>query len=212
MITLDGKEIRQMTARERASRMAYVSQSSRMAFPYSVVEVVLMGRVAHMRLGSAVSKKDREIAWKMMRRLGIEHLAEENFQVLSGGERQMVLIARALTQQADYLILDEPTAALDYSNQVQILQMIRELSEEGYGILMNSHFPDHAFLVCDKAVLMKEGNVLAFGEPEKVVTGESLTELYGVSVSVSDALIKDKSAQTVQRVCVPVMYKEEKKL
>lgn len=212
VITLDGKEIRQMTARERASRMAYVSQSSRMAFPYSVEEVVLMGRVAHMRLGSAVSKKDREIAWKMMRRLGIEHLAEENFQVLSGGERQMVLIARALTQQADYLILDEPTAALDYSNQVKILQIIRELSEEGYGILMTSHFPDHAFLVCDKAVLMKEGNVLAFGEPEKVVTGESLTELYGVSVSVSDALIKDKSAQTVQRVCVPVMYKEEKKL
>ena len=106
--------------------------------------------------------------------------------------------------------MDEPTAALDYSNQVKILKMVRELAKDGYGVLMTSHFPDHAFLVCDKAVLMKEGHVLAFGKPEDVVTGENLTELYGVPVGVSDALIKDRAAQITQKVCVPIMYKEEK--
>lgn len=211
-ITLDGKEIRHMSPKERATRLAYVSQSSRMSFPYSVEEVVLMGRVAHMRLGSAVSREDRRIAWEMMERLGIRHMAGENFQILSGGERQMVLIARALTQQADYLILDEPTAALDYCNQVKILNMIRSLSRDGYGILMTSHFPDHAFLVCNKAALLKGGHVLAFGAPEEIVTTKSLTELYGVPVCVSEAPLKDISAQSLQKVCVPIINKEEEKV
>ena len=208
-IMLDGKEIRYMSPRERASRLAYVSQSSRMSFPYSVEEVVLMGRIAHMRLGNAVSKEDRRIAWEMMEKLGIQRMAGENFQILSGGERQMVLIARALTQQADYLILDEPTAALDYCNQVRILDMIRNLSRDGYGILMTSHFPDHAFLVCNKAVLLKGGHVLAFGNPDEVVTSENLTELYGVPVCVTEAPIRDRKAQNLQKVCVPII-KEEK--
>ncbi len=208
-IILNDKEIRHMTARERAAQLAYVSQSSQMAFPYSVEEVVLMGRIAHMGLGAAVSDKDRRIAWEMMTRLGIEKMADENFQVLSGGERQMVLIARALAQQARYLILDEPTAALDYSNQVKILEMIQSLSKDGYGVLMTSHFPDHAFLVCDKAVLLKNGHVLAFGPPDEVVTGKNLTELYGVPVCVAETLIKNKSSQTLQKVCVPMMKKEE---
>lgn len=209
-ILLEGREISHMSSRERAGRMAYVSQSTSLSFPYSVEEVVLMGCVAHMRLGASISKRDRSIAEEVMERMGIIDMRHKNFRVLSGGERQMVLIARALTQQADYLILDEPTAALDYSNQVRILDMIQGLSKSGYGILMTSHFPDHAFLVCTKAVLMRDGVVTAFGTPDQVVTGENLTELYHVPVSVTEAVLENKGGQAVQKVCIPVIKRREK--
>lgn len=204
-ILLDGRDICCMTSRERAARLAYVSQSTGLSFPYSVEEVVLMGRVAHMRLGASISKKDRSIAYEVMDRMGIMDMKHKNFQILSGGERQMVLIARALTQQANYLILDEPTAALDYSNQVKILDMIRNLSGGGYGILMTSHFPDHAFLACNKAVLMRDGGVMAFGTPDQVVTSDNLTELYRIPVVVTEAALENKGEQAIQRVCVPVI-------
>lgn len=208
-ITLDGKEISRMSARERAAHLAYVSQSTQLTFPYTVEEVVLMGRIAHMRLGASVSEKDRNIADEVMKHLGIQEMAQKNFQALSGGERQMVLIARALAQHAEYLILDEPTAALDYSNQVKILNMIRKLADEGYGILMTTHFPDHAFLACSKAVLMRDGTVMDFGSPEGVVTSENLTRLYHVPVCVTEAALKDTGDETIQKVCVPILKKGE---
>lgn len=208
-ITLDGKEICRMSARERAAHLAYVSQSTQLTFPYTVEEVVLMGRVAHTRLGASISIKDQQIAEEAMEHLGIQRMAKNNFQTLSGGERQMVLIARALAQRAEYLILDEPTAALDYSNQVKILNMIRKLADEGYGILMTTHFPDHAFLACNKALLMRDGTVMDFGGPESVVTSESLTRLYHVPVCVTEAVLKDTGDEMIQKVCVPILKKGE---
>ena len=208
-VLLDGREILSMPARERASKIAYVAQSGNLSFPYSVEEVVLMGRTAHMRLGASIRKNDRAIAWEMMERLGISHMAYKNFQVLSGGERQMVLIARALTQQARFLILDEPTAALDYSNQVKILTMLRALALDGYGILMTTHFPDHAFLACSKAVLMRDGEVKAFGSPQEVVTSDQLTELYRVPICVTDATLENTGETLTQKICVPIIKKEK---
>lgn len=211
-ITLDGKDLLSMGSRQRALHLAYVSQFSALAFPYTVEEVVQMGRVCHLRLGSSLSGKDKKIAADAMEHLGISHMAGRNFQTLSGGEKQMVLIARALAQQADYLILDEPTAALDYSNQVRILELIKRLSKEGYGILMTSHFPDHAFLCCSKAVLMREGHVMAFGSPQECVTSENLTRLYHVPVEVTEAVLENKYAAGVQKVCIPLLqtiYKGE---
>lgn len=140
-----------------------------------------------------------------MERLGIQELSRRNFQTLSGGERQMVLIARALAQQADYMILDEPTAALDYSNQVRILEMIRSLSQDGLGVLMTTHFPDHAFMACTQALLMREGTVMDFGKPEEVVTGERLSRLYQVPVGVTDVAVNISGKQVVQKVCIPLL-------
>ena len=204
-ISLDEKDLRSYSARERASRIAYVAQATRLGFPYTVEEVVLMGRIAHMRIGAAWSKEDKRIAREVMERLGILGMAERNFQRLSGGERQMVLFARALAQRADYLVLDEPTAALDYSNQIRILKTIRRLQEDGYGILMTTHFPDHAFLACNQAVLMRDGCVLAAGDPREVVTGEKLTELYHVPVCVTEAVLKNNGSEMIQEVCVPIL-------
>lgn len=205
-IRLDGQEIGQLPARERARQLAYVSQSSRLTFPYTVREVVRMGRTAHLAFGTSYSKRDKEIAEQVMDQLGIAFMADKCFQNLSGGERQMVMIARALAQQARFLILDEPTAALDYSNQIRILRTLCGLAQNGYGILMTTHFPDHAFLACSKAVLMRDGEVMDFGSPEQVVSSDNLTRLYGTPVCVARAVLSENRVEdTETKVCIPIM-------
>lgn len=200
-ITLDGQELSALPPRERAKHMAYVPQSSGLAFPYEVREVALMGRVAHLSPGASPKERDRQAVRESLDRLGIRHLERRRFQELSGGERQMVLVARALAQQAEYLIMDEPTASLDYGNQVRILRTIRLLAGQGYGILMTSHYPDHAFLACNRAVLMREGYVMAQGGPEEIVTTENLTRLYNTPVEVSEAIASHEK----MKVCIPLL-------
>ena len=180
--------------------MAYVPQTSTLAFPYEVREVVLMGRVAHLTPGVSHRDSDRE-AVAALERLELTPLAHRQFQELSGGERQMVLVARALAQQARCLVMDEPTASLDYGNQVKILHTIRHLAQAGYGILMTSHYPDHAFLAGTRAVLMRDGRVMAEGVPGEVVTTESLTALYDAPVEVAEAM----AAHEKVKVCIPLL-------
>lgn len=200
-VTLDGQNLSALRPRARARRMAYVPQSSGLAFPYEVREVVLMGRVAHMAPGAAHNAADRRAVAEALERLEIGHLERRKFQELSGGERQMVLVARALAQQSDLLVMDEPTANLDYSNQVKILKTVRSLAGQRYGILMTSHYPDHAFLACTRAVLMRDGRVMAEGAPEETVTTESLTALYETPVEVAEAL----AARQTFKVCIPLL-------
>ena len=133
-VVLDGQSLSALANRERAKRMAYVPQTSALAFPYEVREVVLMGRVAHLAPGVSHRDSDRE-AVAALERLELTHLAHRRFQELSGGERQMVLVARALAQQARYLVMDEPTASLDYGNQVKILHTIRHLAQAGKALI-----------------------------------------------------------------------------
>ena len=203
-ILLDGKDLSQLRIRERSKLMAYVPQSTGLAFSYEVWEVVMMGRVAHLNPGAAHTARDREIVMQALELLHVEHLANRRFPELSGGERQMVLVARAIVQQAKYLILDEPTANLDYSNQIRILRAIRSLAKEGYGVLMTSHYPDHAFLACSHTLLMRDGYVMCSGTPQETVTSESLTRLYGTPVAVSEAPVFDG----MFKVCIPRMETE----
>lgn len=199
-VVLDGQSLSALANRERAKRMAYVPQTSTLAFPYEVREVVLMGRVAHLTPGVSHRDSDRE-AVAALERLELTPLAHRQFQELSGGERQMVLVARALAQQARCLVMDEPTASLDYGNQVKILHTIRHLAQAGYGILMTSHYPDHAFLAGTRAVLMRDGRVMAEGVPGEVVTTESLTALYDAPVEVAEAM----AAHEKVKVCIPLL-------
>jgi iron complex transport system ATP-binding protein len=209
-IDIDGFDLTRTSAKKRAQMMAYVPQATTMAFPYEAKEVVLMGRVAHLATGKRPTKKDRMIAEEAMDKLGILHMSRYLFNEMSGGEKQMVLVARALAQQAQILIMDEPTANLDYCNQIRMLQVIKALAKRGYSILMTSHFPDHAFLACNKAVLMRDGIVMAQGIPEAVVTTENLTKLYATPVSVTEARLEEQDKFI--KVCVPVMneYKKER--
>lgn len=202
-IRIDGKNAEELSYKRRAQLMAYVPQSASIFFPYEVHEVVLMGRVAHQPLGRSVSARDRAVAEEVMERLSISHLSNRLFQQLSGGERQMVMVARALAQQADILIMDEPTANLDYGNQVKMLKLIKELSSQNYAILMTTHFPDHAFLACSRVALMRDGGIMAQGSPDDIVTTSNLTELYQTLVRVIEAPAGG-SASSI-KVCVPII-------
>lgn len=201
-ILVEGRPLAHMKPHERAHSMAYVPQSSALAFPYLAKEVVLMGRVSHLGTGAAHARSDWDVVAASMARLQIGHLADRRYQELSGGERQMVLVARALAQQAKLLVMDEPTANLDYHNQVKILTAIKYLADQGLAILMTSHYPDHAFLACSKVALMKGGRIVAQGNPEQVVTSESLTGLYATPVRVAQA---DIGGGVMVKTCIPLL-------
>lgn len=202
-IEIDGRDLAKISAPKRARMMAYVPQATTMAFPYEAREVVLMGRVSYLATGGRPTKKDQAVADEAMDKLGILHKSCYLFNEMSGGEKQMVLVARALAQQARILIMDEPTANLDYSNQIRMLQAIKTLAEQGYAILMTSHFPDHAFLACNKVVLMRDGIFMAQGHPDDVVTTENLSELYSTPVCVTTAKLHPQDEVT--KVCIPIM-------
>jgi len=202
-IEIDGYDYTRAPPKKRAQMMAYVPQATTMAFPYEAREIVLMGRVAHLATGSRPTCKDRKFADGAMEQLGILHLSRYLFNEMSGGEKQMVLVARALAQQSKILIMDEPTANLDYSNQIKMLQVIKSLAEKGYSILMTSHFPDHAFLACNKTALMRDGVIMAQGMPDKVVTTENLSKLYATPVCVTKAKLDSRDTET--KVCIPLM-------
>jgi ABC-type cobalamin/Fe3+-siderophores transport system ATPase subunit len=153
-------------------------------FAFEVREIVLMARAAHLAPFASPGKEDRRIADEALDSLGILHLASAPYTEISGGERQLVLIARALAQQAQWLILDEPAANLDLGNQIKVFRAIGEVAKSGLGVLMTTHVPDHAFLYASRVVLMSEGCILAMDTPAKALTEPMLLKAYGVPVRV----------------------------
>ena len=204
-IMVDGVNMNTVSPNKRAKYLAYVSQSSSMTFPYKVHEVVKMGRTSHLKFGASLSSEDLNTVNNVIEKLELTRLADNYFNELSGGEKKMVLVARALAQQAKYLIMDEPTANLDYSNQIKILDMIKKLSLENYGILMTSHFPEHAFWVCNRVLLMKNGIVGEYGTPDEVVTSKNLSELYNTPVCVTSTEGQNNKEHQVKKVCIPII-------
>jgi|LSQX01.3.fsa_nt_gb iron complex transport system ATP-binding protein len=183
-VRLKGTEIGRIDPRAVARQIAYVPQSHRGAFSYKVIDVVLMGRLPHKPFFFSYSGKDRDIAHEKMARLSIAHLAERPYTELSGGERQLTLIARAMTQGAEIFVLDEPATGLDYGNQLRLLEEIIKLAREGYTFIKSTHSPEHAFWLGDRSVMMKDGAVIGDGRTASVVTNESLFALYQARVSV----------------------------
>ena len=167
-----------------ARRVGYVPQGHAGYFAFTVQEFVLMGRTAHLGVFSTPGKHDREVSERALESLGIAHLAEKPVTEISGGERQLALVARALAQEPKLLVLDEPTASLDFGNQVRVLQRIGALAGSGIAILFSSHDPDHAFLCAHRALLLAEGRVLEIGAPREVIRADTLERLYRVSVQV----------------------------
>ncbi len=188
-IALGGIPLASCTSSERARLMAYVPQAGNSYFAFTVRDVVLMGRTAYLGLFAAPGVKDFDAANAALAELRIDHLADKSFTQISGGERQLALIARALAQESPLLILDEPTASLDFGNQTLILQEILRLKASGRSVLFCTHDPDHALQCADRALLLHQGNVLALGAPREVVTAANLHTLYGVEVE----LIEDVS-------------------
>ena len=183
-IALEGQSIETLSRSEIARLIGYVPQGHSGYFAYTVRDFVLMGRTAHLGIFSSPSKKDFDVADRALASLGMAQLAERPITEVSGGERQLALVARALAQEPRLLVLDEPTANLDFGNQVRVLERIAGLARTGISILFSSHAPDHAFLCAQRALLLAEGRALEIGAPREVIRADTLQRLYGVSVQV----------------------------
>jgi iron complex transport system ATP-binding protein len=181
-VRLDGRSLAHLPARERARLVAYVPQTHVATFAFSVETVVLMGRTAHGSLFARPSATDRAVAAASLARFGIGHLAERPYTMISGGERQLALLARALAQEPQFVVLDEPTASLDFGNQGKVMREIRALAAAGHGVLFTTHDPNHALRAADRAYLLRDGARIAEGDVRNVLTRLQLEALYQAPV------------------------------
>ena len=171
-----------LAAPERARLIGYVPQVHTGTFAFTVETVVLMGRTAHGSLFARPSAHDRDVTMRALERFGIAALAERPYTEISGGERQLVLLARALAQEPRFIVLDEPTASLDFGNQGKVMREIRALADSGLGVLFTTHDPNHALRAAHRAYLLRAGECLADGPVAEMLTGERLEALYRAPV------------------------------
>ena len=183
-VLLDGKPLESLRRPDIARQVGYVPQGHSAYFAFSLRDFVLMGRTAHLGAFSTPGKSDRQVAARALDSLGIAQLADKAVTEISGGERQLALIARALAQEPGLLVMDEPTANLDFGNQVRVMEHIVALARSGISVLFSSHNPDHAYLAAHRVLLLGEGRTLALGTPRDVLRPEALERLYGIQVEV----------------------------
>lgn len=204
-VTVQGKRIEAIPPRNRARLIAYIPQSHNPVFNFTVRDMVLMGTTAQTGVFSVPGAEQEALAEKTLRQLGIAHLAGCGYASISGGERQLVLIARAIAQQAHILVMDEPTANLDLGNRIRVLQAVRALAQQGYGVIQSTHDPEQAYRYSDRVLALYEGRVLALGTPQSVIDGPLISKLYGEEIQVCS--LRDDTV----RVCVPAAGCEERK-
>jgi len=184
-IIWNGEEINKLSLKERARIFSFVPQEHKPSFSYTVLDVVITGRASYLRRFSLPSKDDHKIAEDALKKVGIYHLKYRPYTKISGGERQLVLIARALAQSSPIMLLDEPISHLDFNNQIKILKLIKNLSRErGMSIIMTVHDPNLAMNFSDRVIVIKDGIKLKEGDPEKVITESTIKETYGIDVMI----------------------------
>ncbi|ABA05332.1 ABC transporter, ATPase subunit [Nitrobacter winogradskyi Nb-255] len=182
-LRLNDSRLAEFSRRALAQRIAYVPQAHVAPFPYKVRDVVLLGRLAETGIFRAPQAADYRAVDEVLERLAITHLALRRYTEISGGERQLTLIARALAQGAGILILDEPMTGLDYGYQVRLLKHLVDLAGSGHAILFSTHNPEHAVRVATRIVVLRDGAIMADGPPAQIITPSLIRALYGVAVS-----------------------------
>jgi len=195
-IAIDGKPLQNYSHKDIALHVAYIPQYNNTPFNYSVLEMVVMGRISKLDFFALPSSHDYEVADKALQKIGIENLKKRAFGQLSGGQKQMVLLARAIAQEVNVFIMDEPVAGLDYGNQIRLLELISELGSEGYTFLKTTHYPDHALLVSSRVVVMNGGVIISDGAPEDVISKQMIEDVYDIK---ADIIMHDS-----HRRCVPI--------
>ena len=176
----------ELDGRETAAHIAYIPQIHRPTFGYSVLDTTLMGLTRQLSPFRSPTPEMEKQAMDALEQMGVAQLAERNFATLSGGEQQLVLIARALCQRSDILVMDEPTSSLDYGNQLRVLERVRQLARQGYTVLLSTHDPQHALRFSQKVLALSGGQVAADGCTADVLTPGLLRRLYGVEAVVLD--------------------------
>lgn len=196
-IRIDGKNIKDLSVKEMSRLVAYIPQNTAPCFNYTVEDIVLMGTTSSLGTFRTPGKAELErVSWAM-EKMGIEKLRKRSFNRISGGERQLAIIARALVQQAGILMLDEPTASLDFGNQMLVLTQAKALASEGYTVIQTTHNPEHSYMFSNRVLALKDGKLLREGDPKDIITKQIIDSLYGISVEVP-GLYDDRA-----RVCIP---------
>lgn len=194
---LDGEDIRSMPAGRLWSRIAYVPQAKSASGAFTAFETVLLGRSSRLNVFSAPKKEDVEKAESALKKLGISYLADRKCSCISGGELQMVLIARALAAEPEILILDEPESNLDFKNQLIVLDTMSALAQEGMACIFNTHYPEHALRRADKSLILSKGGSYVFGETGRVLTRETIRSAFGVEAAISELETPDSILKNV---------------
>jgi iron complex transport system ATP-binding protein len=197
-VRLAGRPVGELSRRELARALAIVPQETHIPFPFTALEIVVMGRAPHQPLFGFESAGDLAVAQHAMERVGVAHLAQRSVLELSGGERQLVMVARALAQEPEFLLLDEPTAFLDLRHRVELLRVLRELASAGCGVLMVSHDLDLVARASDRLVVIGAGVVVVEGEAGEVLGSRALCETFGIEADLVRA--PDGSPALVPRI------------
>ena len=183
-VKVDGQNLTEYSIQQAAAKIAYIPQAHHGVYNYSVIDMILMGTTSALGKFQVPKQKERDTVEEAMRMVGIEHLKGRTYQHISGGEQQLVLIARALAQKAKILIMDEPCANLDYGNQIHILEVMKNLSKNGYLILQSTHNPEHAFLYADQVLVLNQHKIVAQGDPYEVLNEKILFDIYDTNISL----------------------------
>ena len=200
------KNIHTLKPKEVWSTISYIPQSHGFAFSYTGLEMVLLGRSAHLGMFQQPGKEELEMAEAMMERVGISHLANKDCNRMSGGELQMVLIARALINDPKLIILDEPETGLDFHNQILVLNMVERLAhEEGISAIMNTHYPTNAMSVADEALMLNRKGEFFYGPAAEILNEENISYSFDVQVLVDELHYQGRSMRSI----VPVALREE---
>ena len=201
-VELNGKPISSYRAPELARHFAYLAQMHAPTFSYPVIDVVTMGRTSRIGYLASPGTSDVDFALEQLSYLGIDHLANRPYTGISGGERQLVMIAAALAQEPEALLLDEPTSHLDFGNQYRFVELVGRLRDRGIGVLMTTHYPDHALMLDCPCAVLSQGRLLCTGLARDVINDQVMSELYGIPVTV--AQVGDR------QTCIPgpIHYKD----
>jgi ABC-type cobalamin/Fe3+-siderophores transport system ATPase subunit len=200
-ITADGDDVTRWSAHRLSDAIAYVAQRHDQPFPFQVKDVVMLGRINKVRsLGGQPTREDYCAVETAMQEMDIYHLRDEPYNDISGGELQMVMFARAIAQEPQMMILDEPTAALDYGNAVRVIEKVRSMAAKGLAVMMITHNPDHAFMTGAKVALFTRYAPVRFGTAFEIITRENIQEAYGTTVKIVEFTHDN---QEVMRMCAP---------
>ncbi len=198
-IEIDGRNVLSLTDRERSRSMAYIPQSFNPVFNHSVLETVMMGAAGRLSLFETPGKEERRRAAELIEAMGIGAIKTRGTRKISGGEKQLMLLARSMMQEAEILIMDEPTASLDFANSHRVMRKVKELSEEGYTIIFSTHSPSLAALYSTSIIALKDGSILKKGSASEIMTGEMLSSLYSFPIVTASVEIGGEE----HFVCVP---------